>query len=167
MTFTTERLTVRNLRPDDWQAVKEIWKDFDRSEYAQYDMPHRTEDQDVKKLVEVLSLCDDFYIVLLSKTAIGLIEIHDTSGGYEIGYCFHSDYHRKGYAKESLSALIDHHTHHEKTRFIAGTAVKITPSVKLLQSLGFKQIGEEQMCFHKDENGNDIYFTGGLFELIK
>ena len=60
MTFTTERLTVRNLRPDDWIHAKAIWTDFSKSQYAQYDRPHCTDDDDVKKLVELLAQCIDF-----------------------------------------------------------------------------------------------------------
>ena len=106
-------------------------------------------------------------IFLHDDTAVGLIEIHDIGGAYEIGYCFHSDYHGKGYAKESLCALMEHHIRHEQTRFVAGTALNNTPSVKLLLSMGFTQISEEQLSFYKDENGNGIYFTSGLFEMIK
>ena len=39
-------------------------------------------------------------------------------------------------------------------RFTAGTALENTPSVKLLRSLGFSQIGEEQVSFYKDEDGD-------------
>ena len=32
-------------------------------------------------------------------------------------------------------------------------------------SLGFKLIGKEKVSFHKDADGNDIVFDGGVFEL--
>ena len=50
-------------------------------------------------------------------------------------------------------------------KLIAGTAVKNTPSVALLKSLGFELIETEKVSFYKDESGNDIVFDGGVFEL--
>ena len=52
-----------------------------------------------------------------------------------------------------------------QNRITAGTAIKNISSVKLLKSLGFTQIGTEKVSFHKDENGKDIVFDGGIFEL--
>lgn len=109
-----------------------------------------------------------FYIVYLrdDNIAIGMICFHNTDKGSDIGYTFLSKYHRKGYAKESCWALIEHFARKGCNHFSAGTAIKNTPSVKLLRSLGFKQTGTEQVSFYKDENGNDIFFEGGIFELI-
>ena len=52
-----------------------------------------------------------------------------------------------------------------QNRITAGTALKNISSVKLLKSLGFIQVGTEKVSFHKDENGKDIVFDGGIFEL--
>ena len=41
-----------------------------------------------------------------------------------------------------------------------------TPSVRLLTSLGFRQIGTETVSFYKDSAGNDITFEGGNYELL-
>lgn len=92
-------------------------------------------------------------------------DFHDIGNGYESGYCFHSDYHGKGYAKESYQALINLFSDRGIKRLTAGTALKNIPSVRLLNSLGFKQIGTERVSFYQDEDGNDIYFDGGIFEL--
>lgn len=51
------------------------------------------------------------------------------------------------------------------TAFTAGTALKNTPSCKLLGKLGFALVGTETLSFHKDENGKDITFEGGNFIL--
>ena len=48
----------------------------------------------------------------------------------------------------------------------AGTALNNTPSVRLLTSLGFRQIGTETVSFYKDSAGNDITFEGGNYELL-
>ena len=165
MEITTERLTIRNLLPEDWKEIKAIWQDFDRSPYSKYDAPHSTDDDEIKDLVKKFSESNDFYIVLLSGKTVGTVDLHDTGSGYDIGYCFLSEYHGKGYAKESCKALINYYAEKGCGHFTAGTALKNIPSVKLLLSLGFRQVNTEQVTFYKDENGNDIYFEGGNFEL--
>jgi len=37
--------------------------------------------------------------------------------------------------------------------------------VKLLHAVGFRQTGTEKVSFYKDEEGNAIYFDGGIYEL--
>lgn len=32
----TERLTIRHITEDDWKKVKEIWEDFNASEFVKY-----------------------------------------------------------------------------------------------------------------------------------
>ena len=73
----------------------------------------------------------------------------------------------KGYAKESLAALIEYLTTIGIKKLTAGTAINNTPSVSLLKSLGFELIETEKVSFYKDEHGNDIFFEGGIFELNK
>ncbi len=169
MKTTTNRLIIRNLHSDDWKEMKSIWQDFGKSVFAQYDVPHSNDNHKIQNLVKLFSESNDFYLVLLSDTekVIGTVELHDTGNGYEIGYCFLSEYQGKGYAKESCNALIDLYVQKGGKRFTAGTALKNTPSVKLLLSLGFERSGTEQVSFYKDEEGNDIYFEGGIFELLK
>lgn len=47
----------------------------------------------------------------------------------------------------------------------AGTAIENIPSVRLMQSLGFHQIGTEKVSFYNDSEGKPVYFDGGIFEL--
>ena len=66
-------------------------------------------------------------------------------------------------AKEALTAILDDMKAFGVTKIHAGTALKNTPSVALLKSLGFELTSTEQICFFKDDAGNDIYFEGGNF----
>ena len=43
-----------------------------------------------------------FFAICLGNTVIGYSAFNIREEGYEIGYCFHSAYHGKGYAKEML-----------------------------------------------------------------
>lgn len=165
----SERLCMRRIAQADWQSIRDIWKDFNRSEYAQYDKPHVTDDADVcariarwAKYVE--STEHMFFAVCLKEQVIGYIAFNIREDGHEIGYCFHSDYHSKGYARESLAALAEYVRSIGVKRLIVGTALNNLPSVRLLNSLGFQLVGQEKVSFYKDDDGNDIVFDGGVFE---
>lgn len=166
ITVTTPRLTVRRIQPDDWQALKKITRDFAASEYVYYDYAFPSSDRHLQTIAKVFSQTGMFFSVVLQETQemIGYICLHDDGGSYDIGYCFHSDFHGKGYALESCTALMDAVTREFQIRtFTAGTAIKNTPSVKLLLRLGFQLAYTEPVSFHKDPQGNDIVFEGGRF----
>ncbi|MBQ9163066.1 MAG: GNAT family N-acetyltransferase [Clostridia bacterium] len=166
----TERLTLRRIIDADCESIREIWLDFGRSECAMYDIPHDTDADSVRRRIERWASMSEsmkhiFFAVCLGDALIGYVAFNARDVGYEIGYCFHSAYHKQGYAKESVSALIKHFARMGVTRFSAGTALANTSSVNLLKSLGFKLTDTEKVSFYKDTNGQDIVFDGGVFEL--
>ena len=170
MLLNTERLTIRHVVADDWKSIRDIWVDFNSSEYAQYDTPHITEDANVQARIAKWAAANSgtehmFFAICLDETVIGYVAFNIRENGYEIGYCFHSAYHGKGYAKESMLALFDYLRTLSITNFSARTALNNTPSVKLLTSLGFKLVEREKVSFYKDIMGNDIFFDGGIFEM--
>lgn len=169
MLLQTERLTIRRVAAEDWSDIKQIWLSFQTSAFARYDLPHSTDDGDVRPRIAKWAACGSgmehmFFAVCLQKRVIGYIAFNQRERGYEIGYCFHSDFHGKGFAKESHLALFAHLNSLGITVFSARTALANTPSVALLRSLGFRQTGVEKVSFYKDENGSDIVFEGGIFE---
>ena len=170
MLLKTKRLTIRHIVVDDWKSIRDIWVDFNSSEYAKYDTPHITEDANVQARIAKWASFNTgiehmFFAVCFEKNVIGYIAFNIRENGYEIGYCFHSVYHGKGYAKESHLALFDYMRTLGITKFSAGTAIHNEPSVKLLSSLGFKLVDQEKVSFYKDAMGNDVVFDGGIFEL--
>lgn len=170
MLLRTNRLTIRHIVADDWKSIKEIWMDFHAAALSQYDKPHNTDDEDVRTRIAKWAAANSgtahmFFAVCLSNAVIGYIAFNIREDGYEIGYCFHSAYHGKGYAKESMIALFDYLGTLGITKFTAGTAVNNVPSVSLLKSLGFELVRTENVSFYKDAYGNDIVFEGGIFEL--
>ena len=170
MLLKTDRLTIRRIEKDDWKSIKEIWVDFNASVTSQYDMPHPTDDEEVRKRIAKWINTSNgtdhmFFAICLDDTVIGYSAFNIREASHEIGYCFHSAYHGKGYAKESHIALFDYLRTLGITKFTAGTALNNLPSVSLLKSLGFKLIGTENVSFYKDDNWNDIIFEGGIFEL--
>jgi len=170
-TIKTERLTIRRIVADDWKIIKEIWVNFNASPLSQYDRPHNTNDEDVRARIEKWAAANSgtqhmFFAICLGDTVIGYSAFNIRENGYEIGYCFHSAYHGKGYAKESHLALMDSMRALGIKRLTAGTALHNTPSVALLKSLGFRLIETEKVSFYKDADGNEIVFDGGVFELM-
>ncbi len=170
MLLKTDRLIIRHIIEDDWKEIKAIWENFKTSEFAQYDTPHNTDDKDVRIKISKWAKANkgmehNFFAVCLDDVMIGYIALNIRQDSYEIGYCFHSDHHGNGYAKESHLALFDHLRTLGITKFTAGTAINNTPSVSLLKSLGFEMVGIENVSFYKDALGNDIVFQGGIFEL--
>ena len=166
----TLRLTVRNTVAADWRDIREIWADFGKSEFAKYDIPHSTDEKEVRERIVRWEKANDsvehqFFSVCLGEKVIGYASFNKHEDGYELGYAFSSEFHGKGYAKESISALLDFFKNRGVKRIFAGTALNNTPSVKLLSALGFEMTGTEKVSFYKDENGQPIFFDGGAFEL--
>lgn len=170
MLLKTERLTIRHIVEEDWKSIKEIWVDFNNSFFSQYDKLHSTNDEDVRTRMAKWAAANCgtehmFFAICLDDTVIGYSAFNIREDGYEIGYCFHSKYHGKGYAKESHIALFNYLCTLGITKFTAGTAINNIPSVSLLKSLGFALVGTEKVSFYKDVQGNDIVFEGGIIEL--
>lgn len=171
MNLTTERLSIRRIVKEDWESLKRIWDDQKCSVYACFDKPNDTDPDIVRKRTEkwasyANSVEHMFFAVCLNGDLIGYVAFNRRESGYETGYCFHSAYHGKGYARESMLALIGAIRNIQPDAVItAGTALENIPSVKLLRSLGFSQVGTESVSFYKDDDGNAIYFDGGVFEL--
>lgn len=166
----TPRLTIRRIVESDWQAAQKIWGDFSSSEYAQYDKPHPVDDESVRARIAkwgkyTESMEHMFFAVCLEGEMVGYIAFNIRDHGYEIGYCFHSSVHGRGYAGEALRALIAHLKTLGIAHFSAGTAINNLPSVRLLTALGFVRTGSERVSFYKNADGTDIFFDGGIFEL--
>lgn len=180
MVLKTPRLEIRFMESDDWKSLIEIWKDFNRSEFSQYDIPHSIDETEVrektKRWAEVSPGLEHMFFAVctqkemrndagkvFAKQMIGYIDFHKNDDGYECGYCFHSECHGMGYAKESMLTLMEWLARNGRIRITAGTALDNLPSVRLLNSCGFRKIGEEKVSFYQDEKGEDIYFNGGIF----
>lgn len=162
----TERLRIRPLRSDDWQGLRDIAADFARSSYVVYDHPLPTGEAAIRDLTRRFAETGLWFAVTPrdGEKMMGYVCFHGDGGSYDLGYCFHSAFQGKGYACESCAALMEHMArHHDVQCFTAGTALKNTPSRRLLEKLGFTLRGTETLTFHKDTAGRDIFFEGGNF----
>ena len=162
--INTNSLLIRELVPEDWQEMQNIAIDFQKSEYAVYDMLLPVRDEEIKALTKQFAESHLFFAVIFDGIMIGYVCFHEKDDIFDLGYCFHSDVQGKGYANEACSAIMEYI---EKTRtvkaFTSGTALKNIPSCKLLEKLGFVLTETESLSFHKDGHGKDIVFEGGIF----
>lgn len=167
-TIQTERLSIRRIRAEDWKDIQAIWVSAAKSMSAQYDWPNDLDDDSVQTRVADLDLFAEsdahvFLAVCLKNRVIGYFSLNESGEGYELGYCFHSDFHGKGYARESLRAVLRFLRDRDIPFVEAGTALRNTPSLRLLRSLGFELRGTEKVSFYQDAEGKDIFFDGGIF----
>lgn len=163
MRLETDRLYIRTLTEADWREMKNIFVDFHNSRYSVYDLPFPTDDEGAKELTKGFAVNNLFFAVFLkeSKDMLGYVCFHNDGDTYDLGYCFHSAYHLKGYAYEATKTLIEYFTNeHGVTHFTAGTAIDNMPSCRLLEKLGFVCVSTQTVSF----NG-DFSFQGGNFVL--
>ena len=168
--ITTKRLTIRPIEENDWTAIKEIWDDFKNTEFVIYDNDKDTSPESLQpriaKWAEATRKGNEhmFFATCLKGETIGFTSVNIVAPSeYEIGYGYTSKSQGHGFAKEALTAILNDMKEFGATKIHAGTALKNTPSVALLKSLGFELTSTEQICFFKDDAGNDIYFEGGNF----
>ena len=148
MTFIeTDRLILRNV------AVKDIdtMYDYRNNEIcARYQRGQTKDYEGIVALVEqrkgdVMGVNAPFMVAVALKDTddmVGEIVVMPKDGPISMGYTFHYAHHRRGYAFEALSALINllHETYPEWD-FICFTEPENEPSKALLMKLGYKDMG--------------------------
>ena len=148
MTFIeTKRLVLRNVAAKD----ADIMFDYRSNELcARYQRGQIKDREGIGDLVErrkndVMSVEEPFLVAVALKDSdemIGEIVVMPNDGTISLGYTFSYKHHRKGYAFESLTALINTlHEHYPEWDFISLTEPENVPSMNLLKKLGYKDMG--------------------------
>ena len=145
-TLQTERLDIRNFRPEDWRDLHEMIVQYQASEYAQYDDRWPTSEQELQGIAKWFSEGDSYLAVCQRATGklIGLVAQNmverDDGPAPNLGYIFNFDYHSQGYATEACRATIDHiFEHTSASKIVTGTATANEPSCRLLKRLGLRE----------------------------
>lgn len=143
----TARLLLRNTQ----SADAEVMFDYRNNPIcAKYQRGQSTSLPDIQALVtarqnDSISDSRNFFIVVSLKDSgsmIGEIVVMPNDSCFSIGYTFHYSQHRKGYAFEALSALTELlHQNYPKMEFISFTEPENLPSRKLLEKLGYTDMG--------------------------
>ena len=143
----TQRLLLRNIAPKD----ADIMFDYRNNEIcAKYQRDQTKDYKGIVALVEkrmhdVVSVNAPFMMAVALKDTdeiIGEIVVMPNDGTISMGYTFSYKHHRKGYAFEALSALVDMlHERYPAWDFICFTEVNNIASMALLKKLGYKDMG--------------------------
>lgn len=143
----TERLILRNAAAKDAAVMfdyrnNEICAKYQRGQTKEYDgicdlIERRKNDK--------LSVDAPFMLAVALKHTdemIGEIVVMPEDGTISLGYTFHYQYHRQGYAFEALTTLINLlHESYPLWDFISFTDPENKPSMALLTKLGYKNMG--------------------------
>ena len=88
MRLETSRLYIRRLHETDWQEMKNIFIDFNNSQYAVYDMPLPTKDEEAKALTKRFADSNLFFVVFRKESSdlLGYVCFHKDGDHYDLGY---------------------------------------------------------------------------------
>ena len=155
MIFTeTERLILRQARLDDIEPLVVSWGDPAMTRYTDTKRDVRgfladlVADMQAKRPGDVHP-GGPWYQFIVERKADGAL-VGDLGAGFgvpgerqvELGYRILPDYHRHGFAREAVAALIDWLiTEHRIHRFVGLAAAANTASIGVLRSLGFRREG--------------------------
>ncbi len=143
----TERLILRNVAARDADSMF----DYRNNEIcAKYQRGQTKELDGIRRLIElrqndVISVDAPFMLAVALKQSdemIGEIVVKPEDGMISMGYTFHYNYHRRGYAYEALTALmVLLHERYPSWAFICFTELENEPSMALLKKLGYQDMG--------------------------
>ena len=146
----TERLALRNVSATD----AEIMYDYRNNEIcARYQRGQTKDLPGIRQLVEkrkndIISVDSPFMVAVALKESnemIGEIVVMPNDGTISLGYTFSYKHHRKGYAFEALSALVELlHARYPDWDFISFTEKENIASMNLLKKLGYQDLGYVQ-----------------------
>lgn len=143
----TDRLLLRNVESKD----ADIMYDYRNNEIcARYQRGQTKDYAGIIALVErrkddVMSVDAPFFVAVALKDTdemVGELVVMPEDGTISLGYTFSYKHHRKGYAFEALTALINMlHERYPEWDFISFTDPENKPSMALLIKLGYKDMG--------------------------
>lgn len=144
----TERLIIRLAEPEDAEAIFSYRSDFAANKYQGW-LPDSVEEvsdyiRNMPRTIAVPDSCFQFAIILVDENKlIGDMGIRFTNHNNmqaEIGCTLHTAYQKKGYATEALTAMVDYlFGILDKHRIITSVDPENTPSVRLIERLGFRK----------------------------
>ncbi len=169
MIITTNRLTLRPIRPQDKMHLFRYRSDEQANQYQSW-VP-KTEEE-VEVFIENNPLAFDisdtwFQLVVLlreNEHLIGDLGVHFTGSQnqqVEIGFTLAKDYQRQGYATEAVKGLVDYlFSDLNKHRVTASIDPRNIPSIKLVERIGFRQEAHfKESLYFKGEWVDDVVYA--------
>lgn len=155
--YRTDRLIIRNVDEKDIPIIY----DYRNNEIcARYQRGQVKKLEEIYDLVErrkndIISVHSDYMLAVALKDSdemVGEIVVMPNDGCISLGYTFSYHHHRKGYAFEALSLLIEKlHAAYPDWEFISFTEPQNKPSKALLEKLGYMHL-----CYSEKVN-SEVY----------
>ncbi len=136
--FNTERLHIRKFMPEDFTDLAEILTDKEVTYFEPYET--FTKEKCIQEAIN-FSLSDEFFAVVLNNKVIGKIYFSKRYyGSFELGYTFNKEYQGKGYAYESVKAMINYaFLNCNVRRIFAEINIRNEKSIKLVERLHMRK----------------------------
>lgn len=140
-TIQGNRIYLRSYDNNDVSFVSSMWFDEENGKYLSDPTQEFIDDAFQKALDNIQDVDDGFYFIisLNSGKKIGSISTFPDESGqeYDIGYCIHKDYWKKGYGSEAVTILLEWIKEKGAKTVTAEVAAENTASRRLLEKLGF------------------------------
>lgn len=143
----TGRLILRNVAEKDARVMHDY---RNNAVCAKYQRGQAKNLESIRGLIErrrndIVSADAPFMLAAAlreSDEMIGEIVVMPKNGTFTMGYTFHYGYHRRGYAYEALTALLELlHKTYPQWDFVSFTDPENVPSMGLLKKLGYRDMG--------------------------
>ena len=165
----TSRLLLRRFREEDYDDLFEFLSQLEDDEFEGY--PGITHENGREHLKARLGSDEFFAVELLSSgKVIGNIYCGARDfGAKEVGYIINRDFQRQGFAREALSAVIEHAFREGTHRVYAECDPRNRPSWGLLESLGFRREAHlrQNLYFRKDADGRPIWKDTYVYAILE
>ena len=172
VTMETERLIVRNFRPDDWRDLHEY---LSQSRVLEYEPEPPSSVEDCKVKAEERSKSNAFWAVCLKDTQkmIGHVYFNQADPPefltWEIGYIFNPAYWGKGYATEACQRMLQYGFEGLGAhRIKAGCSPDNPPSWRLLERLGMRREGyfKQHVFFRRTDEGEPLWLNSYEYAML-
>lgn len=161
----TERMILRSFLPEDAAGLYEILGDEEVMEYSEpaYDLAK------TKNFLNTFCIGREGALAAVHRDSgrlIGYILCREEEAGvYEMGWFFHREFWRQGYAFESCRGLVDYLFGERKAHKIFAETIDTVKSPGLMRKLGMRREGIQRSQV-RDRSGNwaDMHIYGLLSE---
>ena len=137
--FSTQRLTLRPLGPQDAPSIARFVGDLDVARWLTR-VPHPYGIEDAHAFIE-RSAGDEFtYAVIAQSTFAGVMSITD-----ELGYWLGQPFWGRGYATEAANALVSHYFDAWDDDIQSGFVLGNSASRNVLEKLGFAPLDRREV----------------------
>ena len=160
-TYTTERLSLRPMIPDDAAVLADILRD--ELVKVTYMVPDLEPDAAHQLALRIVSLSIDpkRYIrgIYKEEQLIGLInDVEISDGSIELGWVISPSQHNKGYATEAVSAAIDDLFARGYQRVVAGAFAENKASIRVMEKAGMQPLEKAEELEYRGKVHTCVYF---------